>query len=105
MIRVLTKSLSSSKQVEYYSYALCIKLREDLKLSKEKIEYKEVTSSAENPYIFISDSKISFIKNDDNKYCWIIDEERIGEAFDPNLPEQDPLQSIIDKACEMAQKL
>ena len=45
---------------------------------------------------------ISFIKNGDNKYCWMIDEERIGEAFDPNLPEQDPLQSIIDKAFEIA---
>lgn len=102
MIRVLTKSLSSSKQVEYYSYALYIKLREDLKLSKEKIEYKEVTSSAENPYISISDNKIRFIKNDDGKYCWMIDKEQI---FVPKLPDQDPLQSIIDKACEMAQKL
>ena len=105
MIRVLTKSLSSSKQVEYYSYALCIKLREDLKLSKEKIEYKEVTSSAENPYIFMGSKNISFIKNDDNKYCWMIDKERIGEAFDPNLPEQDPLQSIIDKAYEIAKSI
>lgn len=102
LIRVLTKSLSSSKQVEYYSYALYIKLREDLKLSKEKIEYKEVTSSAENPYISISDNKIRFIKNDDGKYCWMIDKEQI---FVPKLPDQDPLQSIIDKACEMAQKL
>ena len=105
MIRVLTKSLSSSKQVEYYSYALCIKLREDLKLSKEKIEYKEVTSSAENPYIFMGSKNISFIKNDDNKYCWMIDKERIGEAFAPNLPEQDPLQSIIDKAYEIAKSI
>ena len=102
MIRVLTKSLSSSHQAEYYSYALYIKLMEDLKLSKEKIEYKEVTSSAENPYIFMGSKNISFIKNDDNKYCWMINDEQI---FDPNLPEQDPLQSIIDKACEMAQKL
>ena len=78
---------------------------EDLKLSEEKIKYEDVTSIYENPYISISDNKISFIKNDDNKYCWIIDEERIGEAFDPNLPEQDPLQLIIDKAYEMAQKL
>jgi len=99
MIRILTKFLCSSKQVEYYSYALCIKLREDLKLSKEKIKYKDVTSSAENPYISISDNKISFIKNDDGKYCWMINDEQI---FDPNLPEHDPLQSIIDKACEIA---
>ena len=105
MIRVLIKSFSNSRQAEYYSYALYIKLMEDLKLSEEKIKYEDVTSIYENPYISISDNKISFIKNDDNKYCWIIDEERIGEAFDPNLPEQDPLQSIIDKACEMAQKL
>ena len=102
LIRVLTKSLSSSKQVEYYSYALYIKLREDLKLSKEKIEYKEVTSSTENPYISISDNKISFIKNNDGKYCWMIDEEQI---FVPKLPDQDPLKSIIDKAYKMAQKL
>ena len=95
LIRVLTKSLSSSKQVEYYSYALYIKLREDLKLSKEKIEYKEVTSSAENPYIFMGSKNISFIKNGVNKYCWMIDDKQI---FVPNLPEQDPLQSIIDKA-------
>ena len=98
LIRVLTKSLSSSKQVEYYSYALCIKLREDLKLSKEKIEYKEVTSSAENPYISISDSKISFIKNDDGEYCWMINDEQIGETFVPKLPDQNQLQSIIDEA-------
>lgn len=102
LIRVLTKSLSSSKQVEYYSYALYIKLREDLKLSKEKIEYKEVTSSAENPYIFMGSKNISFIKNGVNKYCWMIDDKQI---FVPNLPEQDPLQSIIDKAYKMAQKL
>ena len=99
MIRVLTKSLSSSYQAEYYSYALCIKLRENLKLSKEKIKYKDVTSSAENPYISISDSKISFIKNDDGKYCWMINDEQI---FDPNLPDQDPLQSIIDRVYEIA---
>lgn len=99
MIRVLTKSLSSSYQAEYYSYALCIKLREDLELSKEKIKYENVTSSAENPYISISDSKISFIKNDDGKYCWMINDEQI---FDPNLPDQDPLQSIIDRVYEIA---
>ena len=99
MIRVLTKSLSSSYQAEYYSYALCIKLRENLKLSKEKIKYEDVTSSAENPYISISDSKISFIKNDDGKYCWMINDEQI---FDPNLPDQDPLQSIIDRVYEIA---
>lgn len=99
MIRVLTKSLSSSYQAEYYSYALCIKLREDLKLSKEKIKYKDVTSSVENPYISISNDKISFIKNNDGKYCWMINDEQI---FDPNLPEHDPLQSIIDRVYEIA---
>ena len=35
----------------------------------------------------------------------MIDKERIGEAFDPNLPEQDPLQSIIDKAYEIAKSI
>ena len=102
MLRVLTRYRITSCQAEYYSYALCIQLREDLKLSKEKITYEDVTSSAENPYISISDSKISFIKNDDGKYCWMINDEQI---FVPNLPAQDPLQSIIDKAREMAQKL
>ncbi|WP_148787326.1 DUF262 domain-containing protein [Campylobacter concisus] len=102
MLRVLTKSLSSSYQAEYYSYALCIKLREDLELSKEKIKYKDVASSAENPYISMGGKNISFIKNGDNKYCWMIDEEQIGEAFDSNLPEPDPLQSIMDKAYEIA---
>lgn len=102
MIRVLTKSLSSSYQAEYYSYALCIKLREDLKLSKEKIKYEDVTSSADNPCIFISDNKISFIENDDGEYCWMINDKQI---FVPNLPEQDPVQLIIDKAYKMAQKL
>lgn len=105
MIRVLTKFLNTSRQAEYYSYALYIKLMEDLKLSEEKIKYEDVTSIYENPYISISDNKISFIKNNDGKYCWMINNEQIKEAFDPNLPEQDPLQSIIDKACEMAQKL
>lgn len=99
MLRVLTKSLSSSYQAEYYSYALCIKLRKNLKLSKEKIKYEDVTSSAENPYISMSDNKISFIKNDDGKYCWMINDEQI---FDPNLPDQDPLQSIIDRVYEIA---
>lgn len=105
MIRVLTKSLSSSKQVEYYSYALCIKLREDLKLSKEKIKYEAVNSSAKNPFISMGGKNIRFIKNDDGKYFWMIDEEQIGEVFDLNLPEQDPLQSIIDKAFEIAKSI
>ena len=35
----------------------------------------------------------------------MINNEQIGEAFDPNLQKQDPLQSIIDKAYKMAQKL
>ena len=78
---------------------------EDLKLSEEKIKYEDVTSIYENPCISISDNKISFIKNNDGKYCWMINNEQIKEAFDPNLSEQDPLQLIIDKAYEMAQKL
>lgn len=105
MLRVLIKSSIKSRQAEYYSYALYIKLSEDLKLSKEKIKYEDVTSSAENPYISISDNKISFIKNNDGKYYWMINDKQIVEAFDPNLQKQDPLQSIIDKAYKMAQKL
>ena len=102
-IKVLTKTVTSSYHVEYYTYALFTILKEKYpNLSDEKLRYGWVKSDGENPYVLIGDNKISFIKNDDNKYCWMIDEERIGEAFDPNLLEQDPLQSIIDKAYEIA---
>lgn len=106
MIRVLTKTVTRSYHVEYYTYALFIMLKEKYPdLSDEKLRYEWVKACTEIPYVLIGGNKIKFIKNKENKYQWMIDEERIGEAFVPNLPEQDPLQSIIDKAYKMAQKL
>ena len=103
MIRVLTKTVTRSYHVEYYTYALFIMLKEKYPdLSDEKLRYEWVKACTEIPYVLIGGNKIKFIKNKENKYQWMIDEEQI---FVPNLPEQDPLQSIIDKACEMAQKL
>ena len=105
-IRVLTGAFTNSYHVEYYTFALFIILQRRFpNLSDEKLGYEWAKSYGENPHISIGGTNISFIKNGNNKYCWMIDEERIGEAFDPNLPEYDPLQSITDKACEMAQKL
>ena len=105
-IRVLTGAFTNSYHVEYYTFALFIILQRRFpNLSDEKLGYEWAKSYGENPHISIGGTNISFIKNGNNKYCWMIDEKRIGEAFDPNLPEYDPLQSIIDKAYEMAQKL
>ena len=105
-IRVLTGAYTNSYHVEYYTFALFITLQRRFpNLPDEKLDYKRAKSYAKNPYISISDNKISFIKNNDGKYCWMINNEQIVEAFDPNLSEQDPLQLIIDKAYEMAQKL
>ena len=105
-IRVLTGAFTNSYHVEYYTFALFIILQRRFpNLSDEKLGYEWAKSYGENPHIYIGGTNISFIKNDDNKYCWMIDEERIGEAFDPNLPEQDPLQSIIDKTYEIAKSI
>ena len=105
-IRVLTGAFTNSYHVEYYTFALFIILqRQFSNLSNEKLGYKWAKSYGENPHISIGGTNISFIKNDDGKYFWMIDEERIGETFVPNLPEQDPVQLIIDKAYKMAQKL
>lgn len=105
-IRVLTGAFTNSYHVEYYTFALFIILQRRFpNLSDEKLGYEWAKSYGENPHIYIGGTNISFIKNDDNKYCWMIDEERIGEAFDPNLPEQDPLQSIIDKAFEITKSI
>lgn len=105
-IRVLTGAFTNSYHVEYYTFALFITLQRRFpNLPDEKLGYEWAKSYGENPHISIGGTNISFIKNNDGKYFWMIDEERIGETFDPNLPEQDPLQSIIDKAYKMAQKL
>ena len=105
-IRVLTGAFTNSYHVEYYTFALFIMLRRRFpNLSDEKLGYEWAKSYGENPHISIGGTNISFIKNGDNKYCWMIDEEQIGEAFDSNLPEQDPLQSIIDKTYEIAKSI
>ncbi len=102
-IRVLRGKFTNSYHVEYYAFSLFIMLQRQFpNLSNEKLGYEWAKSYGENPYASIGDNKISFIKTDDDKYCWMIDEGRIGEVFDPNLPEQDPLQSIIDKAYKIA---
>ena len=102
-IRVLTGAFTNSYHVEYYTFALFITLQRRFpNLPDEKLGYEWAKSYGENPHISIGSTNISFIKNDDGKYFWMIDEERIGKAFDPNLPEQDPLQTITDKACEIA---
>ena len=105
-IRVLTGAFTNSYHVEYYTFALFIILQRQFpNLSNEKLGYKWAKSYGENPCVSIGDNEISFIENGDNKYCWMIDEEQIGEAFDSNLPEQDPLQSIIDKTYEIAKSI
>ena len=106
MIRVLTKTVTRSYHVEYYTYALFIMLKEKYPdLSDEKLRYEWVKAYTEIPYVLIGGNKIKFIKNKENKYQWMIDEEQIGEIFVPNLPEQDPVQLIIDEAYKMAKKL
>ena len=105
-IRVLTGAFTNSYHVEYYTFALFIILQRQFpNLSDEKLGYEWAKSYGENPHISIGGKNISFIKNGDNKYCWMIDEEQIGEAFDSNLPEQDPLQTITDKAYKIAKSI
>ena len=105
-IRVLTGAFTNSYHVEYYTFALFITLQRRFpNLPDEKLGYEWAKSYGENPHISIGSTNISFIKNDDGKYFWMIDEERIGEVFDSNLPKQDPVQSIIDKACEIAKSI
>ena len=103
MIRVLTGVLTSSYHVEYYTFALFITLQRQFpNLPDEKLDYKRAKSYGENPHISIGGTNISFIKNNDGKYYWMINDEQI---FVPNLTKQDPLQLIIDEAYKMAQKL
>ena len=105
-IRVLTGAFTNSYHVEYCTFALFITLQRRFpNLPDEKLGYEWAKSYGENPHISIGGTNISFIKNDDGKYFWMIDEERIGEAFDPNLPKQDPLQTITDKAYEIAKSI
>lgn len=102
-IRVLTGAFTNSYHVEYYTFALFIMLRRRFpNLPDEKLGYKWAKSYGENPCVSIGGNEISFIENDDGEYCWMINDEQI---FDPNLPEQDPLQIITDKACEIAKDI
>lgn len=102
-IRVLTGAFTNSYHVEYYTFALFIILQRRFpNLSDEKLGYEWAKSYGENPCVSIGDNEISFIKNDDGKYCWMINDEQI---FDPNLPDQDPLQTITDKAYEIAKSI
>lgn len=104
-IRVLTGAFTNSYHVEYYTFALFITLQRRFpNLPDEKLGYEWAKSYGENPHISIGGTNISFIKNNDEKYCWMINGEQIVEAFDPNLQKQDPLQTITDKACEIAKR-
>ena len=94
MIRVLTKTLSSSYHVEYYSYALFIILQKEfLNLSEERLKYVGAKSSSEICHIDIGGHKISFIDIGENKYGWKIDEE-VFESMD--------FETIKSKATEIA---
>lgn len=94
MIRVLTKTLSSSYHVEYYSYALFIILQKEfLNLSQERLKYVGAKSSSEICHIDIGGHKISFIDIGENKYGWKIDEE-LFESMD--------FETIKSKATEIA---
>ena len=97
MIRVLTKTLSSSYHVEYYSYALFIILQKEfLNLSQERLKYVGAKSSSEICHIDIGGHKISFIDISENKYGWKIDEE-VFESMD--------FETIKSKAIEIAKSI
>ena len=97
MIRVLTKTLSSSYHVEYYSYALFIILQKEfLNLSQERLKYVGAKSSSEICHIDIGGHKISFIDIGENKYGWKIDEE-VFESMD--------FETIKSKATEIAKSI
>lgn len=97
MIRVLTKTLSSSYHVEYYSYALFIILQKEfLNLSQEGLKYVGAKSSSEICHIDIGGHKISFIDIGENKYGWKIDEE-VFESMD--------FETIKSKASEIAKNI
>ncbi|WP_314991485.1 DUF262 domain-containing protein [uncultured Campylobacter sp.] len=97
MIRVLTKTLSSSYHVEYYSYALFIILQKEfLNLSQEGLKYVGAKSSSEICHIDIGGHKISFIDIGENKYGWKIDEE-VFESMD--------FETIKSKASEIAKSI
>ena len=105
-IKVLTKTVTSSYHVEYYTHALFTILKEKYpNLSDEKLGYGWVKANTEIPYVLIGSNKISFIKNDENKYQWKIDDSLVGEALDPQNLSYDVLNFIEHEANKLAESI
>lgn len=105
-IKVLTKTVTSSYHVEYYTYALFTILKEKYpNLSDEKLGYGWVKAGTEIPYVLIGSNKISFIKNDENKYQWMINDSLVGEALDPQNHFYDVLNFIEHEANKLAESI
>ena len=105
-IKVLTKTVTSSYHVEYYTYALFIMLKEKYPdLSDEKLRYEWVKSDGEIPYVLIGGNKIKFIKNKENKYQWMIDDSLVGEALDPQNLSYDVLNFVEHEANKLAESI
>ena len=105
-IKVLTKTVTSSYHVEYYTYALFIMLKEKYPdLSDEKLRYEWVKSDGEIPYILIGGNKIKFIKNKENTYQWMIDDSLVGEALDPQNLSYDVLNFVEHEANKLAESI
>ena len=105
-IKVLTKTVTSSYHVEYYTYALFTILKEKYPdLSDEKLRYEWVKSDGEIPYVLIDGNKIKFIKNKENKYQWMIDDSLVGEALDPQNLSYDVLNFVEHEANKLAESI
>lgn len=105
-IKVLTKTVTSSYHVEYYTYALFIMLKEKYPdLSDEKLRYEWVKSDGEIPCVLIGGNKIKFIKNKENKYQWMIDDSLVGEALDPQNLSYDVLNFVEHEANKLAESI
>ena len=105
-IKVLTKTVTSSYHVEYYTYALFIMLKEKYPdLSDEKLRYEWVKSDGEIPYVLIGGNKIKFIKNKENKYQWMINDSLVGEALDPQNLSYDVLNFVEHEANKLAESI
>ena len=105
-IKVLTKTVTSSYHVEYYTYALFIMLKEKYPdLSDEKLRYEWVKSDGEIPCVLIGGNKIKFIKNKENKYQWMIDDSLVGEALDPQNLSCDVLNFVEHEANKLAESI
>ena len=105
-IKVLTKTVTSSYHVKYYTYALFIMLKEKYPdLSDEKLRYEWVKSDGEIPCVLIGGNKIKFIKNKENKYQWMIDDSLVGEALDPQNLSCDVLNFVEHEANKLAESI